>query len=90
MKNLLKNKTVQIGLSIFVVICLSILFFFLLYRIETIISIIGGVIKIFMPIIYGLVIAYILNPGIKLLEKKVFTKLLKKTKYKEKFFSTLK
>ena len=80
MKNLLKNKTIQLGLSIFAVICLSILFFFLLYRIETIISLIGGIIKIFMPIIYGLVIAYILNPIIKLLEKKVFNKLLEKTK----------
>lgn len=80
MKNLLKNKFVQLGLSIFAVICLSILFFFLLYRIETIINLIGGIIKIFMPIIYGLVIAYVLNPVIKLLENKLFNKLLKKTK----------
>lgn len=80
MKNLLKNKSIQIGLSVFAVICLSILFFFLLYRIENVIEIIGGIIKIFMPIIYGLIIAYILNPVIKLLEKRVFNKLLNKTK----------
>lgn len=79
MKNLLKNKYVQLGLSIFAVICLSILFFFLLYRIETIINLIKGLIKILMPIIYGLVIAYILNPVIKLLENKVFNKILNKT-----------
>lgn len=79
MKNLLKNKSVQLGLSIFAVICLSILFFFFLYRIDTIVNIIGGIIKIFMPIIYGLVIAYILNPIIKLLENKVFSKVLTKT-----------
>lgn len=79
MKNLLKNKTIQLGLSIFGVICLSILFFFFLYRIDTILGAIGGIIKILMPIIYGLVIAYILNPIIKLLENKVFNKLLSKT-----------
>lgn len=79
MKNLLKNKSVQLGLSIFAVICLSILFFFFLYRIDSILNIIGGIIKIFMPIIYGLVIAYILNPIIKLLENKVFSKVLTKT-----------
>ena len=84
MKNLLKNKSVQIGLSIFLVICLSILFFFFLYRIDKIMSIIGTILKIFMPIIYGLVIAYILNPIIKLLEKYVFTKILKKTNLSEK------
>lgn len=78
MKNLLKNKSIQLGLSIFGVICLSILFFFLIYRIENIVGSLLSILKIFMPIIYGIVIAYILNPIIKLLEKKVFNKLLDK------------
>lgn len=78
MKNLLKNKSFQLGLSIFAVICLSILFFFFIYRIENIVGFLLNVLKIFMPIIYGLVIAYILNPIIKLLEIKVFNKLLEK------------
>lgn len=83
MKNLLKNKTIQLGLSIFAVICLSILFFFFIYRIENIVGAILGILKIFMPIIYGIVIAYILNPIIKLLENKVFNKLLKKANVEE-------
>ena len=78
MKNLLKNKSVQLGLSIFGVICLSILFFFFIYRIENIVGTILNFLKIFMPIIYGIIIAYILNPIIKILENKVFNTLLKK------------
>ena len=84
MKNLLKNKSVQLGLSIFGVICLSILFFFFIYRIETIVGTFLSILKIFMPIIYGIVIAYILNPIIKLLENKVFDKLLTKVKVEKK------
>ena len=83
-KNFIKNKYVQLGLSIFGVIGLSIIFFFLIYRWDSFLKSIRGVIKIFMPIIYGIVIAYILNPGIKALEKKVFNKLLKNNENKRR------
>ncbi len=79
MKNLLKNKYVQLGLSIFGVVGLSIIFFFLIYRWNAFLSVIKNIFTILMPIIYGLVIAYILNPGIKALESKVFNKALKKS-----------
>jgi len=78
MKNFLKNKSVQLGLSIFLVICLSILFFFFIYRIDNIVGTILAFLKIFMPILYGIIIAYILNPIIKILENKIFNKLLEK------------
>lgn len=87
MKSLLKNKSVQLGLSIFGVICLSILFFFFIYRIEGIVGTILGFLKIFIPILYGITIAYILNPIIKLLENKIFNKLLEKLKVEKKDIS---
>lgn len=77
MKKLLDNKVVQIGVTAFCVIAASILLFFCLYHIPTITGFLGKIINILMPLIYGLVLAYIMNPIVKLFEKKVFTKIEK-------------
>ena len=89
MNNLLKNKYFQIGLTIFSVVVSSILFFFLIYRWSAFVGILSSIISIFMPIIFGLVIAYILNPAIKGLESKVFNKILKKMDLKEEKIHSL-
>ncbi|XCP84247.1 AI-2E family transporter [Roseburia hominis] len=67
------------GLTIFLVIATCVLFYFALLRLNDISRIIGMVVDVLKPILYGLAIAYLLNPIVKqvdrflvpLLEKKL-------------------
>lgn len=71
------KKYASMGLTAFLVIAASILFFLLLYKIDTVIKGIKTVLKILEPIVFGFVIAYILYPVVKFFEK-YLDKLLKK------------
>ncbi len=84
MKEKLENKYVAWGLTLFSVCAALILLFFTVYRWDLIFSFIGKLITILMPIIYGLAIAYLMNPVVKFLENKVFNKILKKRVKKNK------
>ena len=77
MKKLLDNKVVQIGITAFLVIAAGILFSFIIYNIGSIFKFIGNILTIMMPLIYGLVLAYIMHPIVNLFEKKVFNKIEK-------------
>lgn len=79
MKKLLENRIVQIGVMAFLVIAASILFYYLIFMIPTIIKFLGKIISIMMPLIVGLILAYIMNPIVKLFESKVFAKIEKNT-----------
>lgn len=79
MKKFLDSKIIQLGITAFCVIAACILFYFCLFHIGAIFGFIGGVIKIMMPLIFGLVMAYIMNPIVSLFEKKVFNKLEKQS-----------
>lgn len=79
MKKLFDNKIVQIGLTAFLVIAASILFYFCLLRLDSFFKFIGFLITIMMPLIFGLVLAYIMHPIVHLFERKVFNKLGKPT-----------
>lgn len=83
MKNLKTNKLFQLGLTIFLIIAASILFFFLIFKIDIIWSHLIKIIKILTPFIIGTMIAYLLNPIVKFFKNKIFNKLLSKTKLKE-------
>lgn len=82
MKSKINNKYVAWGLTAFCVLSGVILVFFTFYRSYYIINFLKTVIRIIMPFIYGLVIAYVMNPFVKFLEKKVFSKIVKKNKKK--------
>ena len=84
MKEKLENKYVAWGLTIFSVFAALILLFFAIYRWDYILGFIGTLITILMPFIYGLAIAYLMNPVVKFFENKVFTKLIKKLSKKKK------
>ena len=71
------EKTANSNLKLFFVIAASILFFFAVYRIDLLFAAIGKMISVLEPIIFGLVIAYLLNPLVDIFAKKVFTKLFK-------------
>lgn len=58
-------------LSVIIVLFLGIAFFFFLYRINDVLSVISQVFNILSPIIYGLAFAYILNPVVRYFEKKL-------------------
>lgn len=77
MKKLVNNKVFQIGVTAFLVIAASILFCFLLLNIKVLWGFICMLVKILMPLIVGLVLAYIMNPIVKMFENKVFNKMEK-------------
>lgn len=85
MKEKFENKYIAWGVTIFGVFATLILLFFIIYRWNYIADFVQTLFTILMPIIYGLVIAYLMNPVVKFLENNVFDKLVKKlTKKKNK------
>lgn len=83
MKEKLENKYVAWGLTMFSVFAALILLFFAIYRWHYITAFITNIVIILMPFIYGVVIAYLMNPVLKFFENKVYEPLLKK-KFKKK------
>ena len=73
-----ENKYFAWGLTAFCVIVGAILFFMLLQHGGVVVDGINTLIGILSPIVWGLVIAYLLWPLTKLFERSVFTPLLKK------------
>ena len=79
MKEKIKNNNYLMwGLTIFCVLCALLVLFFAIYRWYYIRNFIVAILNIFMPFIYGLVIAYLLNLCIVWFEKKVYNKLADK------------
>lgn len=66
------------GVTAFLVIAASMVFLALLLDGSTFLATVGNVLDILSPITWGLVIAYLLWPLVKLMEKRVFNPLLKK------------
>lgn len=57
------------GMTTLCVIIAGVLFFFAIWRFKELTAVVGKVIDVLMPIIYGLVIAFLLNPIVKRVEK---------------------
>lgn len=77
MKNLLDDKVVKIGITAFFVIAAGILFSYLIYNMHHIFEFIKKILDILMPLIFGLVLAYIMHPIVNFFENKVFNKIEK-------------
>lgn len=84
MKEKIQNKYVAWGVTIFSVLAALMLLFFAIYRWNYICSFIELIFTILMPFIYGLAIAYLMNPIVNFLEDKVYNKLLKKVLKRKK------
>ena len=67
----------QRGMTTLVVIVVGVLFFFAMWRFDELADIMGKVIDVLMPIIYGLVIAFLLNPIVKRVEQFLIPKFKK-------------
>lgn len=68
------------GMTAFLVIAASIIFYFAFLRFVSISTIFGKIFEILRPIIYGLAIAYLLNPIVKLIDRHLTPVLEKKMK----------
>ena len=81
-KNPYLSKTFlfKIGLTIFLTFAACIFLFFLIFRIDTIASVIGNAFSSIQPIIIGCVLAYLMNPIMKKIENLSIRLLSKKVK----------
>lgn len=75
------------GLGVFTIIAASIAFYFVFLRVTDVYSGVETVIRILKPIMYGLVIAYLLNPIVIRVEDWLSTKLDNKIKSKKRLAS---
>lgn len=66
-----KKKYIFIGLILFAVIACSMLFYYFLFHFEQVTSTFTSILKVLMPFIDGLVIAYLLSPIIDYIETKI-------------------
>lgn len=66
------KKYTTIAVYAFLVIAASITFFYLINEHTTVSRVLGMVFNLMMPFIYGAALAYILNPILNWLERKVF------------------
>lgn len=83
-----KSKYIRIGLTAFLVIAASLLFYFLVFHMDSFKSLLSKAIAILMPIVYAAVMAYLFSPIVKWLERLfyLFTKKFMKHTPKEKIF----
>ena len=70
----------KIALTAFLVIAASMLFYFLLFRTTTLGFVLNKIFAVLSPIIYGFVIAYVLNPLVIILEEKIAYKIILRLK----------
>lgn len=71
MKFKIDKKYVNLGVTAFCVVAASIIFYSLIFRLDGLIHRLGALYNILAPILFGAVIAYLLNPVMKFLEKNV-------------------
>ncbi len=83
MKNLKEEKYFKLGVTIFLIIAALILFIFMLLNIKELYEVFMVLFKLFTPFMLGFIFAYLLNPAVKLFQRKIFDKLYSKTKLNE-------
>lgn len=86
-----ENKNKSWGITAFLTIAASIIFFLVLYRWDKVSQIIGLFTESLAPITYGLILAYLLNPLVNVIEHSallpLFNKIFKKNKKRASNFA---
>lgn len=77
------REHIRKGISAFLVIVAGVLFFFAMYRFNSIMRVLGGILEVLSPIIYGFVFAFLLNPIVRRVERFLQPKLRKIVKKEE-------
>ena len=75
-------KYLYAGITAFLVIVASILFYLLLNRMDVVLDTINFLTAIIMPFLIGFVTAYLLNPIMEFFEKRCFGPIISRTKWK--------
>ena len=70
MKRKIQNEYIYWGITALSVIALGILFYFTILRFDNIIKIIGKILYIFRPLLYGIIIAFILTQSFNFFNRK--------------------
>lgn len=65
------------GLTVFLVVAACVIFFFIIFKIDAIFKYLGKILSVLQPVVFGLVIAYLVNPFAAFIGEKT-QKLLKK------------
>ncbi|MBO4693712.1 MAG: AI-2E family transporter [Clostridia bacterium] len=72
------------GITAFLVIAACVIFAFFVFKIDVIWGYLGKIITVLKPVIYGLVIAYLVNPMVRFFDKYISKIIMKKAKKPEK------
>lgn len=83
MKFRINNKYFKWGFTAFTVIASAICFYYLVFHISDIIKNCKALLNIIMPVVFGLVIAYLLTPVLNTLEKKILIPFCELCKWKD-------
>lgn len=83
MKFKINNKYFRWGLTVFLVVAASIVFYYFVFHSSNIRYGLGILASILMPIVWGFAIAYLLTPVLNFLEKKILFPLCEKCRIKE-------
>lgn len=86
----IENKYILYGLTAISVIAASILFYFFILRFDAIINVIGKILVIFKPLLYGIILAFLLTLSFNYFEKKLTKIFIKKMKDDNKAIKTTK
>ncbi len=78
------NRYVRWGLTALVVIVVSMLFYYLLFHGSNIKAAFQVIMGIMMPVVFGLILAYLLTPVLNSIEQRILYPLRKRLKLKEK------
>ncbi len=77
------NFFFKVGMNGLLIVCGGIFFYYILFHSDKLSALISSFLSMLTPIISGIVIAYVLNPVMRFLEKKVFYPLWNKIKRKK-------
>lgn len=83
MKFKLNSKYFKWGLTAFSVVAGGICFYYLIFHISDLLQNVKALFSVVMPVIFGLVIAYLLTPILNFVEQKLLTPLCNRMKIKE-------
>lgn len=75
-----KKEYIQIAILAFLVIAASLLFYTGIFKMGSMFEAIGGFLRILAPVLYGVVLAYILNPMVRFFESKIFLPVFERKK----------
>ncbi len=77
------NKYIAWGVTAFVVIVCSLIVYYFMFHGSKLFNALNGILNILMPVVYGLIIAYLLTPILNYFENKIFLPICGKLKVKE-------